>query len=86
MNIQPRTYPDKLTAPVVAKTFAYHKPSAEGLVRVNALREGYSALATIVERNCPPSRERALAMTELELSAMCAIKSTVINDPASEVA
>jgi hypothetical protein len=34
----------------------------------------------------PASRERSIALTELEGSAMWAIKSVVCNDPESEVA
>ena len=67
------------------KTFAYHKPSAASLSTITAIREAYSALHDAIEAECPPSRERAVALTELETSAMWAIKSVICNDPESEV-
>lgn len=69
---------------VIEKTFAFHKPSAESLKRITTLREQFSALSRLLVETCPPSTERALAMTELETAAMWAIKAVVINDPASE--
>ena len=69
----------------IDKPFAYHKPSAGGLDKINAVREGYSTLKAILEAQCPPSRHLSVAMTELETSAMWAIKAVVFNDPASEV-
>jgi hypothetical protein len=67
------------------KTFAYHKPTVESLSKITNLRVAYSNLKAIIEATCPPSRERAVALTELETSAMWAIKSVVHNDPNSEV-
>ena len=67
------------------KTFAYHKPGAGGLVRITELREAFSALSTLIETTCPPSREKSVAMTNLETTAMWAIKAVVCNDPDSEV-
>lgn len=68
------------------KTFAYHKPSAAGLEKITELRQIFSALHDSIERICPHSRERSVALTELETTAMWAIKSVVCNDPQSEVA
>lgn len=69
----------------IDKPFAYHLPSSDGLARITRLREEYSALKKTIEEVAPGSRERAVAITELETSAMWAIKSVVFNDPASEV-
>lgn len=69
----------------IDKTFAYHKPSSVGLARITKLREDFSALKLTIETLCPPSRERSVAITELETSAMWAIKAVVFNDPNSEV-
>lgn len=66
------------------KTFAYHKPSEEGLAKITKLREAYSILAEIIAENAPLSREHSVAITHLEDSAMWAIKSIVHNDPDSE--
>lgn len=68
---------------MIDKPFAYHKPSDDGMTRITAVREGYSALKAVLEAHCPPSRHLSVALTELETSAMWAIKAVVFNDPAS---
>ena len=70
---------------VIDKPFAYHKPSDDWMVRITAVREAYSALKAALETHCPPSRHLSVSLTELETSAMWAIKAVVFNDPASEV-
>lgn len=70
--------------PVIDKTFAFHKPSEESLKRITTLRESFSALGRMIADTCPASRERSVALTELETAAMWAIKAVVSNDPASE--
>lgn len=67
------------------KTFAYHKPSQEGLDKITQLREAFSKLHTTISELCPQSRERSIACTDLEQSAMWAIKAVVCNDPKSEL-
>ena len=69
----------------IEKTFAYHKPSEDGLKKITTIREAYSVLKASIEDLAPPSRERSVALTELETSAMWAIKSVVHNDSESEV-
>lgn len=70
---------------LISATFAYHKPSAEGLKKINTLREKYTELSNELNIIAPPSRELSVALTNLEQSAMWAIKAVVHNDPASEV-
>lgn len=70
---------------MIDKPFAYHKPSDDGLVKITALREAFSIVAAAIEANCTPSRQKSIAVTELETAAMWAIKAVVFNDPASEV-
>jgi len=69
----------------IDKPFAYHKPSPDGLDRINLLRESYSYLKQAIETTCPDSRHKSTAITYLETSAMWAIKAVVFNDPASVV-
>lgn len=69
----------------IDKTFAYHKPTPEGLRKINALREAYTNLSRAINDVCPASRELSEAKTCLETSSMFAIKSIVSNDPGSEV-
>ena len=67
----------------IVKTFAYHKPSPEGLAKITALREAFTLVQAKVLDLSPHSRERSIALTELETAAMWAIKAVVCNDPDS---
>jgi hypothetical protein len=67
------------------KSFSYHRPSAAGVEKIASLRQAFSDLAELIERLVPPSRERSIAITNLETSAMWAIKSIVVNDSGSVV-
>ena len=68
------------------KTFAYHKPSPEGLAKITFLREEFSAMHDLIEANVVASRERSIALMKLEELAMWAIKAVVCNDPESVIA
>ncbi len=67
------------------KTFAFHKPSSQGIEKINQIREAFSALHDLIEEIAPSSREKSVALTNLETTAMWAIKAVVFNDPDSEV-
>lgn len=67
------------------KTYAYHKPSSAGLAKITELRQLFSDVHDAIERIAPHSRERSVALTELETTAMWAIKAVVCNDPESEI-
>lgn len=69
----------------IDKPYAYHKPSTEGLAKINALRAAFSDVERAIRAHCPDSRQKSVAITELETAAMWAIKAVVFNDPASEV-
>ena len=68
------------------KTYAYHKPSGSGIDKIARLRQAFSDLHDLVEELSPKSREQSVALTNLETTAMWAIKAVVCNDPESEVA
>lgn len=70
---------------MIDKPYAYHKPSSEGLEKINKLREHFSNGERLIKEICPESRQRSVAITENETTAMWAIKSVVFNDPKSEV-
>jgi hypothetical protein len=65
------------------KTYAYHKPGAAATEKIRELRNQFSALHDFVANKCPDSREKSVALTNLETAAMWAIKSVVCNDPES---
>jgi len=67
------------------KTYAYHKPGAEGLEKIAKLRKAFSDLHDLIEETAPASREKSVALTNLETTAMWAIKAVVCNDPESVV-
>ena len=65
------------------KTYAYHKPSEGGTLKIQELREKFSKLHEELEAVAPKSRELSVALTKLEESAMWAIKAVVCNDTES---
>ena len=69
----------------IDKQYAYHMPSDEGLKRITALRDGFTAIHRLVDHMCLNSREKSIALTELETAAMWAIKAIVFNDSKSIV-
>lgn len=66
------------------KTYAYHSPAPKSLQKITEIREAFSKLQDLIESTAPVSRERSVAITELETAAMWAIKSIVCNDPESK--
>jgi hypothetical protein len=69
----------------IDKPYAYHKPSTDGLARINQLRAVFSEVERMIREVCPESRHKSVAITNLETTAMWAIKAVVFNDPDSEV-
>jgi len=70
----------------VRKTYAYHRPSEEGIGKIAEVRKAFSDLHDKIELLAPNSREKSVALTNLETTAMWAIKAIVCNDPKSEIA
>lgn len=69
----------------IDKPYAYHKPSPDGLDKINKLRAHFSEGERLIREICPASRHQSVALTNNETTAMWAIKAVVFNDPASEV-
>lgn len=69
----------------IKKTYAYHKPSAEGIAKIQEIRQAFSDFHTQLEGILTGSRESSLVYTNLETAAMWATKSVVLNDANSEV-
>jgi hypothetical protein len=53
----------------------YTKPSIEAMRRQEAVRAAAKSFATTIFREIEPSRERSLALTQLEAAAMYALKA-----------
>ena len=62
--------------------FGYFKPADAMLPLIQETRDAYSTLHKFL-LSLPQSRQRAIAITELETSAMWAIKGLVLNDSGS---
>ena len=62
--------------------FGYFKPAEEMLPLIQIVRDAYHGLHGVL-LSLPASRQRAVAITELETSAMWAIKGLVLNDAGS---
>lgn len=56
----------------IENNFKYHTPKDGQPEKYNALREKAKELAYLIDELCPASRERAVAMTELETCVMWA--------------
>jgi hypothetical protein len=69
---------------LIDKPYAYHKPTDDGLAKITRLREAFSVVDRAIRETCPDSRQKSVAITELETAAMWAIKAVVFNDPKSE--
>ena len=70
---------------MIDKPYAYHKPSNDGMAKINKLREAFSETERLIKEVCPESRHRSVALTNNETTAMWAIKAVVFNDPDSVV-
>lgn len=55
-----------------------HKPTEETVTKIERLRSDAKRLGLAIFRECPPSRERSLAITALEESVMWGVKSIVL--------
>jgi hypothetical protein len=60
--------------------FSYHKPSAAGVEKIEEIRAGCRQLNQLL-LTLPNSRERSLAITNLEQVSMWANKAVVMHDP-----
>jgi hypothetical protein len=69
----------------IDKPYAYHLPSEEGLAKITRLREAFSFVEREIQECCTDSRQKSIAITNNEQTAMWAIKAVVFNDPNSKV-
>jgi hypothetical protein len=57
--------------------FEYQKPNSDQVERIEMVRHALKLAYNSIMGNCPPSRERSLAITKLEEVSMWANKSIV---------
>jgi len=60
------------------RSMTNHTPSADGIERIEKVREAAKDLGAVIIGDCPDSRERSLALTHLEDAVMWAVKSVVL--------
>lgn len=72
------------TAARITNSLSYHKPSEAQTESLRRIRQATHDLAMILEREVPDSRERSLAITNLEQAQMWANKALVLSAPVTE--
>lgn len=60
------------TQPEIENNFTYHAPKEGQPERYQQLREKAKELAYLIDQLCPKSRERSVAMTQLETAVFWA--------------
>lgn len=63
----------------IENNFKYHAPKEGQPEKYTAIREKAKELAKLIDKQCPNSREKALAFTNLEQSVMWANASIARN-------
>lgn len=66
--------------PVIENNFKYHAPKPGQPEKYTALREKAKELAYLIEEFCPNSREKSVALTNLETAVMWANASVARNE------
>ena len=64
----------------IQKNFTYHPPKGDQTERYGLLRSEGRLLATLINNQCPDSREKSLAMTKLEEAIFWANASIARNE------
>lgn len=64
----------------VEKVFTYHAPKGDQPARYEEIRRLARELANYINQNCPESREKALALTNLQQTSMWANAAIAINE------
>jgi hypothetical protein len=69
-----------MTDEQIRNIFSYHAPFGNQAARYEAIRTEARTLAFIIDDNCPESREKALALTNLQQAVMWANAAIAINE------
>lgn len=65
--------------PQIENNFKYHSPKEGQLEKYTAIRETAKLLAYLIDETCPNSREKSIAITNLETAVMWANASIARN-------
>ena len=69
-----------MTNEQIENTFTYHKPFGSQPERYEDIRNEAKRLAKTIQEACPESREKSLALTNLQQAVMWANASIAINE------
>lgn len=69
-----------MTKEQIANLFTYHAPKGDQPIRYEDIRRHARALAEVIEALCPDSREKSLAITNLQQVTMWANASIALNE------
>ena len=72
------------TKHVIKNDFRYHPPMEGQADRYEAIRSKARNFALLLDKECPPSREKSLAMTKLEESVMWANAAIARNEKGND--
>jgi hypothetical protein len=70
--------------PEIDDLFTYHAPHSDQPERYTALREKARELALMIQAMCPDSREKSLAITQLQSTVMWANASIAIHEKSAQ--
>lgn len=73
-----------MTKDHIDNIFTYHPPSGTQQERYVAIRDKAKELAHLVNEACPESREKSLALTNLQQSVQMANASIAIHEQAAQ--
>lgn len=66
--------------PDLENAYTYHAPKGDQIERYQDIRSAVRKVADLINKSCPPSRERSLAFTKLEEAVMWANASIARNE------
>jgi hypothetical protein len=69
-----------MTEEQIVNIFTYHKPFGSQPARYEFLRSAAKDMAALIQMHCPESREKSLAITNLQQAIMWANASIAINE------
>jgi len=69
-----------MTIEQIKDIFTYHKPFGDQPKKYEQLRDEAKTLAILIQELCPESREKSLAITNLQQAIMWANASIAINE------
>lgn len=72
-----------MTQTQIENIFTYHRPFGDQPMRYGQIREVAKALAMTIQQCCPESREKSLAITNLQQTVMWANASIAVNETES---